>query len=155
MGEPKNYRAIMLSSTFTDLSEHRQGAIEAISKLDYMPKVMEHTGARADDDVIESSLNMVRDSTAYVGVISLKYGQTPFDPDRNPGRLSITELEFNEAMQLDRPIVLFVMGDEPTPEGVGRHRPPPTGYIMKPCRWLDFVSPIRANSRRIKPAKDA
>jgi len=75
LGEPKNYRAIMLSSTFTDLSEHRQGAIEAISKLDYMPKVMEHTGARADDDVIESSLNMVRDSTAYVGVISLKYGQ--------------------------------------------------------------------------------
>jgi tetratricopeptide (TPR) repeat protein len=112
LGEPKNYRAIMLSSTFTDLSEHRQRAIEAISKLDYMPKVMEHTGARADDDVIESSLNMVRDSTAYVGVISLKYGQTPFDPDRNPGRLSITELEFNEAMQLDRPIVLFVMGDD-------------------------------------------
>jgi hypothetical protein len=33
----------MLSSTFTDLSEHRQRAIEAISKLDYMPKVMEYT----------------------------------------------------------------------------------------------------------------
>jgi hypothetical protein len=105
LGEPKNYRAIMLSSTLTDLSEHRQRAIEAISKLDYVPKVMEHTGARADDDVIESSLNMVRDSTAYVGVISPKYGQTSFD--------------------------------------------------MKPCRWLDFVSPIRANSRRINPAKDA
>ena len=139
----------MLSSTFTDLSEHRQRAIEAISKLDYMPKVMEYTGARADDDVIESS-------TAYVGVISLKYGQTPFDPDRSPGRLSITELEFNKAMQLDRPIVLFVMGDEhPDARGSGRHRPPPTGYIMKPCRWLDLVSPIWANSRRIKPAKDA
>jgi hypothetical protein len=105
LGEPKNYRAIMLSSTFTDLSEHRQRAIEVISKLDYMPKVMERTGARADDDVIESSLNMARDSIAYVGVISLKYGQTPFD--------------------------------------------------RKPCRWLDFVSPIRANSRRINPAKDA
>ena len=124
MGEPRNYRAIMLSSTFTDLSEYRQRAIEAISKLDYMPKVMEHTGARADDDVIESSLNMVRDSTAYVGVISLKYGQMPFDPDRNPGRPSITELEFNEAMQLDRPIVLFVMGDE-HPDARGSGAPPP------------------------------
>jgi len=33
-------------------------------------------------------------------------------PARNPDGLSITELEFNEAMQLDRPILLFVMGDD-------------------------------------------
>lgn len=112
MNEPKNYRAIMLSSTFTDLKEHRQRAIEAISKLGYVPKVMEHTGAHAGSDVIESSLNMVRDSVAYVCVIGLKYGQAPFDADRNPDRLSITELEFNEAMRLGRPIVLFIMGHE-------------------------------------------
>src|SRR5712664_2940339 len=37
----------------------------------------------------------------------------------------------------------------------GRHHPPPTGYIMKSWRWLDLSSPIRANSRRINPAKDA
>jgi tetratricopeptide (TPR) repeat protein len=112
LNEPKNYRAIMLSSTFTDLKEHRQKAIEAISKLGYMPRAMEHTGARADADVIESSLNMVRDSTAYIGVIGQKYGQTPVDPVRNPDQLSITELEFSEAMRLGRPIVLFVMGDD-------------------------------------------
>jgi len=112
LDEPKNYRAIMLSSTFTDLRDHRQRAIEAISKLGYMPRVMEHTGARADADVIESSLSMVRDSAAYVGVISSKYGQTPVDSVRNPDQLSITELEFNEAVRLKRPIVLFIMGDE-------------------------------------------
>jgi tetratricopeptide (TPR) repeat protein len=112
LNEPKNYRAIMLSSTFTDLKEHRQRAIEAITNLGFMPRGMEYTGARADADVIESSLNLVRDSVAYVGVISAKYGQTPFDPNRNPGRLSITELEFNEAMRLKRPILLFVIGDE-------------------------------------------
>jgi len=38
----------------------------------------------------------------------------------------LLNLNSMKAMQLDRPIVLFVMGDEPTPEGVGRHRPPPT-----------------------------
>ena len=156
MGEPKNYRAIMLSSTFTDLSEHRQGAIEAISKLDYMPKVMEHTGARADDDVIESSLNMVRDSTAYVGVISLKYGQRC--SIRIEIRVDFPLLNLNSMKRCNSTgpscYSSWAM-NIPTPEGVGRHRPPPTGYIMKPCRWLDFVSPIRANSRRIKPAKDA
>jgi len=93
--------------------------------------------------VIESSLNMVRELAAYVGVISLKYGQTPFDSGSKSGSTSITELEFNEAMQLDRPIVLFVMAMNRR-RGVGRHRPPPTAYIAKPCRWLDFVSPIRA-----------
>jgi Domain of unknown function (DUF4062)/AAA ATPase domain len=112
LNEPKHYRAIMLSSTFTDLKEHRERAIEAIDKLGYVAKVMERSGARADVDVIESSLNMVRDSVAYIGVISLKYGQTPVDPARNPDQLSITELEFNEAMRLGRPIILFIMGDD-------------------------------------------
>lgn len=62
--------------------------------------------------MIESSLQMVRDAAAYVGVISHKYGQTPLCPERNPAALSITELEFNEAQRLERPILLFIMGDK-------------------------------------------
>jgi nucleoside phosphorylase len=112
LNEPKNYRAIMLSSTFTDLKEHRQKAIEAIQKFGYPANVLEYGGAAADADVIRSSLNMVRDSAAYIGVIGLRYGQTPLDPDRNPDRLSNTELEFNEAMRLNRPIALFIMSDK-------------------------------------------
>jgi hypothetical protein len=76
----------MLSSTFTDLKEHRQKAIETISTFGYLPRVPEHTGARAGGNVIESSLNMVRESAAYVGMIGFKYGQTPLDPDLNPDR---------------------------------------------------------------------
>lgn len=102
----------MLSSTFTDLKEHRARAIEVISKLHYMPSVMEHSGAQAEGDVIDTSLDMVRNAAAYIGVIGLKYGQAPFDPVRNPDRLSITELEFNEAMRLGRPMVLFIMGPD-------------------------------------------
>ncbi|UYO49836.1 tetratricopeptide repeat protein [Rhodopseudomonas palustris] len=112
MHEPKSYRGIMVSSTFTDLTEHRAKVIDAIERLGFRANVMETSGARADADVIDASLNMVRDSVAYVGVISHKYGQTPYCPDRNPDRLSITELEFNEAMRLDRPIVLFIMGED-------------------------------------------
>ena len=93
----------MLSSTFTDLKEHRQRAIEAINKLGFKPEVMEYSGARIDADVIQASLKMV-DAAAYVGVIGFKYGQTLHDPTHNPHELSITELEFNEAMRLDRPV---------------------------------------------------
>jgi tetratricopeptide (TPR) repeat protein len=110
--EPKNYRAIMVSSTFTDLEAHRQKVIEAIQKFGPKANVMEHDGARARVNVIESSLNMVRDSAAYVGVISRKYGQAPLDPKLNPGGLSLTEIEFNEAMRLGRPILLFIMGEK-------------------------------------------
>ena len=38
----------------------------------------------------------VRDGAAYIGIISLKYGQVPPCPRRNPDDRSITELEFNE-----------------------------------------------------------
>jgi|GEM_PF-6698228 hypothetical protein len=110
--EPKTYRAIMVSSTFTDLREHRQQVIRAIETHGFRANVMENDGARADADVIGSSLNFVRDSAAYVGVISRKYGQTPHDPKRNPDRLSITELEFEEAIRLERPILLFIMGEK-------------------------------------------
>jgi hypothetical protein len=47
---------------------------------------------------------MVPDSVAYFCVIGQEYCQTPVDPDRNTDGLSLTELEFNEARRLGRPI---------------------------------------------------
>ncbi len=111
MEKPRHYQAIMVSSTGSDLESHRQVVIRAIQKFGFKANAMEHDGARADVDVIDSSLNMVGDSAAHVGIISHKYGQIPPSPDRNPKQLSITELEFNRAMELGRPIVLFIMGD--------------------------------------------
>ncbi len=110
--EPKDYRAIMLSSTFADLKEHRQKAIEAIHKFGLKTNVTEQYGSSTDVHIIESSLQKVRDSVAYIGIVSRKYGQIPFDPLRNPSHLSITELEFNEALRLNRPILLFIMGEK-------------------------------------------
>ena len=109
---PRSYQGVMVSGTFTDLVAHRQAVIEAIERQDLFPIAMEHDGAKAGPNVIRSSLEMVRDGAAYIGVISHKYGQTPKCPKQNPDRLSITELEFNEARRLDRPILLFIMGEE-------------------------------------------
>ena len=62
---------------------------------------MEHDSAKPDGDVVDSSLQMVRDGSAYIGVISHKYGQIPECAKRNPDGLSLTELEFNEARGSD------------------------------------------------------
>src|SRR5689334_13489443 len=93
--QPRDVKQVMVSSTFTDLVEHRAALIAALSSFRIHPNVMENDSARLVD-VIDSSLQMVRDSAAYIGLISLKYGQTQEDA-RNPDKLSIIELEFNEA----------------------------------------------------------
>ena len=108
---PRDFKGVMVSSTFTDLKEHRAALIEAINAHGFHPNVMEYDSARLVD-VIDSSLNMVRESAAYILIISQKYGQIPDCPKRNPDNISITELEFNEAVELRRPILLFIMGDD-------------------------------------------
>jgi hypothetical protein len=106
---PRQYPGVMISSTFTDLKEHRAALINAIKGQGLTDVAMENDSAKADVDVIDSSLQMVRDASAYTLVISRKYGQTPRCQTRNPDKLSLTELEFNEAQRLDRPILLFTM----------------------------------------------
>jgi tetratricopeptide (TPR) repeat protein len=104
------HQGVFLSSTLTDLEQHRAALIKVINGQGLAAVALENDSAEPDVDIIDSSLRMVRDASAYVGVISRKYGQTPECPIRNPGKLSITELEFNEAERLGRPILLFIMG---------------------------------------------
>jgi hypothetical protein len=106
----RRYHGVMISSTFEDLKEHRAALIDAIKGQGLTDLAMENDSAKPID-VIDSSLGMVQDAWAYIGVISQKYGQTPPSPDRNPRNLSLTELEFDAAVRLGRPILLFIMGD--------------------------------------------
>ena len=109
--QPRLIPPVMVSSTFTDLQAHRAALIDALHSHGLFAHVMENDSARLRD-VVESSLDKVRESAAYIGVISLKYGQIPDCATRNPGKLSITELEFNEAQRLELPILLFIMGSD-------------------------------------------
>jgi hypothetical protein len=77
--QPRPIPQVMVSSTFTDLQEHRAALIDAIHAHKLHANVMENDSARLID-VIDSSLQKVRDSAAYIGVIGLKYGQTPECP---------------------------------------------------------------------------
>ena len=101
----------MVSSSYVDLVDHRTVLIAAINAHGLHPSVMEHDSANIID-IIESSFQMVRQSAAYILIISQKYGQTPECQKRNPDKLSITELEFDEAQRLKRPTLLFIMGED-------------------------------------------
>ncbi len=109
--DPKSFPGVMISSTFTDLKEHRDALIDTLLKQGLHPVAMEHNAPRPGEDVISASLRMVREASAYIGLISHRYGEIPDDPDRNPDRLSISRLEFDEAQRLARPTLVFIMGD--------------------------------------------
>lgn len=109
---PRSYKGVMVSSTFTDLEEHRAELIKIIERRGLKAIPMEYDAALPATDVIDSSLGKVRDGSAYVGIIAKRYGQVPPCAKRNPRKLSITELEFDEAVKLNRPILLFLMGDD-------------------------------------------
>jgi hypothetical protein len=109
---PRQYLGVMVSSTFSDLEEHRAKLMKAISGQGLHPVAMEQDAALPAGTVIDSSLGKVRDAAAYVGVISRRYGQVPEDDELNPERLSLTQLEFREALRLDRPILIFIMSSQ-------------------------------------------
>ena len=73
---------------------------------------MEHDSALPAGTVIDSSLQKVRDGSAYVGILGARYGNIPDSAEYNPEGLSLTELEFREARDLGRPVLLFIMGPD-------------------------------------------
>lgn len=109
---PATYEGVMVSSTFTDLEQHRAALMNALRKEKLVGIGMEDYVVKPDDDVISSSLDMVREGSAYIGLVSHRYGQVPECVDRNPHEYSVTRLEFEEAQNLGLPTLVFVMGDD-------------------------------------------
>ncbi len=107
---PVSYKGVMVSSTFMGLEEHRSELMDALSKEKLVPVVMEKYVPTPGDDVLSSSLDMVRESSAYIGIISHRCGQVPDCKERNPHGYSITRLEFEEARNLGLPTLVFIMG---------------------------------------------
>lgn len=103
----------MISSTALDLPEHREQVLNACLAEGVFPIGMEHLPAR-DASGIQASLEMVDQADIYIGVYAWRYGWVPdFD---NPNKISITEMEFNRALERKqrgelKEILIFVMHD--------------------------------------------
>ncbi len=95
MNKPGQLTA-MISSTALDLPEHRDLAVEACLSQEVYPVVMKHLPAR-DATGIRVSLEMVDKADIYIGIYAYRYGWVPdFD---NPEKISVTEMEFNRALE--------------------------------------------------------
>ena len=96
----------MISSTAIDLPEHRKQVFEACLREGVFPIGMESLPAR-DADAIKVSLEMVNKADIYIGIFAWRYGHIP-----SGNNISITEIEFNRAVERKIPILVFIIHDE-------------------------------------------
>lgn len=99
-------RRVMISSTARDLPEHREEVMEACLRQGMFPDMMKHLPA-SDAEAISASLKLVDGVEIYVGVFAHRYGYIP--KANNPHGISITEMEYNRAVERKIPRLIFII----------------------------------------------
>lgn len=116
MSKPGQYTA-MISATAFDLPVHREKVQEACLGEEVFPLWMKHLPP-TDAHGVQVSLEMVDKADIYIGIYAWRYGWVPdFD---NPDKISITEMEFNRAVERKsegklKEILIFVVHDDHPP----------------------------------------
>jgi tetratricopeptide (TPR) repeat protein len=102
-------KVAMISSTACDLPEHREQVRLACERAGFEPReMMEHLTA-LDTDAVDISLRMVDKADVYIGIFAYRYGYVPDGQD-----LSITEMEYNRAVETDKArLIFFIHEDHP------------------------------------------
>jgi tetratricopeptide (TPR) repeat protein len=102
-------RRVMISSTARDLPEHRKEAMDACLRQGMFPIMMEHLPA-SDAEAVPASLKMVDGADIYLLILAHRYGYVP--EANNPARISVTEHEYNRALEQKIPILTFAMHED-------------------------------------------
>lgn len=95
-----------LSSTYIDLIEHRKFAIEALQRLGHDVGRMEVFGARPEEPM-RACLSEIEACDVFIGIYAHRYGHVPSDSN-----ISITEAEYNYAVELKKPMFCFMVNEE-------------------------------------------
>ena len=102
---------VFVSSTFKDLIEERQQVIHALLELDCIPAGMELFPA-TDEDAWTLIKEIIDNSDYYVLIIAGKYGS------QNSEGISYTEMEFDYAVSVNKPIISFIILDNDQLAGI-------------------------------------
>jgi len=97
---------IYISSTYSDLVEHRQQVYDILRKMRYDVMAMEDYVA-TDKRPLDKCLADVASCDVYVGVFAWRYGYVPPGQER-----SITELEYRQAGQSGLERLIFLLDED-------------------------------------------
>lgn len=100
----KKYQ-IFISSTFTDLIDERQAAVEAILQTGHIPAGMELFAA-SNKSQWEIIKKWIDESDIYMLILGGRYGS--IEPDSG---LSYTELEYKYACEIGKPLFALVLDE--------------------------------------------
>lgn len=106
MSARKPRKQIYVSSTFSDLDQHRAYLKLALEKAGYDVECMERYPA-FDERPADKCLADVAACDIYVVLVALRYGYVP--KDDNPEGKSITEMEYDKALEIGRPKLAFML----------------------------------------------
>ncbi len=100
-------KVVMISSTARDLPVHREQVRLACERAGFEPReMMEHLPA-LDSNAVDISLRMVDAAEVYIGILAFRYGSVP-----EGAEISITEMEYNRAVEQGKPRMIFLMHDD-------------------------------------------
>jgi len=97
---------IFVSSTFSDLIEERQKAVETILRSGNIPAGMELFSA-GDKSQLETIKEWILESDVYVLILGGRYGS--LEPDT---QLSYTEIEYKYASDINKPLFAIVLSED-------------------------------------------
>ena len=97
---------VFISSTYTDLIEERQAAVAAVLKAGHIPAGMELFSA-GDKSQLSTIQSWIEQSDAYMLILGGRYGS--IEPE---SKLSYTELEFDYAVELGKPLFAVVISED-------------------------------------------
>lgn len=106
---------VFISSTFQDLKEERQAAVEAILSSGNIPAGMELFSA-GDESQMKVIKRWIEESDVYLLILGGRYGS--IEPDTQK---SYTQLEYEYAIQLNKPLFSVVIHNENLESKIKEH----------------------------------
>lgn len=100
---------VFISSTFEDMIPYRDAASDAITSLEHLPIGMEHF-VSSPERSLDVCLADVRRCNLYVLLVGMRYGSIDADSGK-----SFTELEYEEAIRNNIPVLAFVIDENECP----------------------------------------
>jgi len=97
---------VFVSSTYLDLKEERQAAVSAVLKAGHIPAGMELFTA-ADKSQLDIIKRWIDESDVYMLILGGRYGSVEAESG-----VSYTELEYNYALEIGKPLFAVVINDD-------------------------------------------
>jgi len=135
-------KKVYVSSTLKDLEEHRSAVKATLERAGFDVECMEKYPA-FDERPRDKCLADVAECDYYVLILAWRYGFQP--EDDNPKKLSITHLEYEEAVRLKKPCLPFLL-DPDAPWKRGFQDPDSHSPDSAICRFRDHVEKCHGRS---------